>query len=562
MTDVLLTITDGVAEVRLNRPDRRNAFRDQMYEGLLRAAALLRKDESVRAIVLTGEGATFCSGMDTSGFDLMRAEGKSAAWRPADADEVAATIVDVDGLTLGRGQRAVLVWTTMAVPVIAAVQGAAVGMGLQLALGADIRIVTPDATLGAYEIRWGLAPDGGGTQLLPPLIGFDRAMELCTTGRRVSGEEAVAMGLASTLADDPRSAALDLARTIAGRSPEAVGSVVRLLRAGRPKLDQVALIDERAEMHRNIGSDYQREAVAAAREGRDPVFNWSAGARPITEEVSVSGAASLRTLADLEYLVEHLRKSPVESGLRPEPLTVGRGHLTARLPLTDRTRTLDGRVSTFALGTFADLGVGVAVNSAVVDSVGGPTVELTVAIAGEPGPDARFLVLESEVVSVNSVTGIGRTVIRDDTGVVVAHAWGVMATSPGVADPIGEPATDRFDLRSVVVEPLTADFAQARVALDDKMVNNRGSVHGGVLTGIAMTVQDAFLGGGGWQGLTFTAQFLRPAVPDFGHLECRTEFVRRGRTFRTVRTRLLRPDGVVVLEATGTSVITTGTETS
>ena len=277
MTDVLLTIADGVAEVRLNRPDRRNAVRDEMYDGLLRAAARLRGEDSVRAIVLSGEGPTFCAGMDTSGFDLMRAEGKAAAWRPADADDVAAGIVDVNGLTLGRGQRAVLVWTTMPVPVIAAIHGAAVGVGLQLALGADIRIVTSDATLGAYEIRWGLAPDSGGTQLLPPLIGFDRAMDLCTTGRRVSGEEAVAIGLATSLAEDPRSAALEMARTIAGRSPEAVGSVVRLVRAGRPRLDQAALIEERTEMHRNIGSACQREAVAAVREGRDPVFSRPAG---------------------------------------------------------------------------------------------------------------------------------------------------------------------------------------------------------------------------------------------------------------------------------------------
>lgn len=272
MTDVVLTINGGVAEVRLNRPERRNAFRDEMYDGLLHAAARLREDNDVRVIVLSGEGPTFCAGMDTSGFDLMRAEGKSAAWRPADADEVAASVIDVDGLTLGRGQRTTLVWTTMRVPVIAAIQGAAVGLGLQLALGADIRIVTPEATLGAFEIRWGLAPDSAGTQLLPALIGFDRAMELCTTGRRVSGEEAVSMGLATSLSEGPRTAALELARTIAGRSPEAVASVVRLLRAGRPGCDQAALVAERTEMFRNIGSDFQREAVAAAREGRDPVF--------------------------------------------------------------------------------------------------------------------------------------------------------------------------------------------------------------------------------------------------------------------------------------------------
>src|SRR4051794_8108422 len=143
MVEVRLTITDHVAEVRLNRPERRNAVNDEIYTGLLQAAASLRDDNDVRAIVLSGEGAAFCAGMDTSGFDRMRDEGRSAVWRPPDADEAAAAVVDVDGLRLGRGQRAVLVWTTMPVPVIAAVHGAAVGLGLQLALGADIRIVAP-----------------------------------------------------------------------------------------------------------------------------------------------------------------------------------------------------------------------------------------------------------------------------------------------------------------------------------------------------------------------------------------------------------------------------------
>src|SRR3954452_21678908 len=273
MVEVRLTITDHVAEVRLNRPERRNAVNDEIYTGLLQAAASLRDDSSVRAIVLSGEGAAFCAGMDTSGFDRMRDEGRSAVWRPPDADEAAAAVVDVDGLRLGGGGGAVLVWTTMPVPVIAAVQGAAVGLGLQLALGADIRIVAPDATLGAYEIRWGLAPDSAGTQLLPPLIGPDHALELCATGRRVDGEEAVRMGLATSVADDPRADALEVARTIAARNPEAVRSIVRLVRAGRPRLDRAALIAERDEMNNNIGSPYQREAVAAAREGRNPVFD-------------------------------------------------------------------------------------------------------------------------------------------------------------------------------------------------------------------------------------------------------------------------------------------------
>ena len=269
---VVTDVVDGVAEVRLNRPDRRNAVDDATYDGLLHAAARLRDDPAVRAIVLTGAGPVFCAGADTSTFDLMREHGPDAPWRPPDADEQAAQIVDVAGLTLGRGQRAVLVWRTMPVPVIAAVQGAAVGLGLQLALAADIRVAAPTATLGAFEIRWGLAPDSAGTQLLPALIGPDRAMLLCATGRSVTGAQALGMGLVTELADDPVAAALDLARTIAGRNPGAVRSVARLVRAAQGWPDQTALIAERTEMFANIGSDNQREAVAAAREERPPVF--------------------------------------------------------------------------------------------------------------------------------------------------------------------------------------------------------------------------------------------------------------------------------------------------
>lgn len=269
---VLVSSADGVAEVVLNRPGKRNAVNDEMYDGLLRAAAQLRADSSVRAIVLSGAGAAFCAGADTATFDLMREHGRAAQWRPADADEAAARIVDVDGLTLGRGQRVALVWRTMPVPVIAAIHGAAVGVGLQIALGADIRIAAADAVLGAFEIRWGLAPDAGGTQLLPPLVGADRAMELCTTGRSLSGAQALEYRLVTSLADDPRTAARELARSMAARNPEAVRGIVRLIRMGAPPLSQEALVAERTEMVANIGSPNQREAVAAARETRRPVF--------------------------------------------------------------------------------------------------------------------------------------------------------------------------------------------------------------------------------------------------------------------------------------------------
>jgi enoyl-CoA hydratase/carnithine racemase len=267
---VVTTVTDHVADVRLNRPGSLNAVDDGMFTAIIDTAARLRADESVRAVVLSGAGRGFCSGLDVTAFGAMREEG--ADWRRPDADAVAAAMADVDGLTLGRAQRAVLIWKTIPVPVIAAVHGAAVGLGLQLALGADIRVVAPDAKLGALEINWGLAPDAGGTQLLPRLIGPDRAMELCATGRVVTGREAVEIGLATRLADDPRAAAAELACQIAARNPQAIRSVARLVRLGAQERWQEGLIAERDEMHKNVGSPNQREAVAAAVEKRPPVF--------------------------------------------------------------------------------------------------------------------------------------------------------------------------------------------------------------------------------------------------------------------------------------------------
>ena len=269
---VLSSVVDGVADVRLNRPDALNSVTDEMFTALISTAAQLRGDPSVRAVVLSGEGRGFCAGLDTASFDRMRDEGAAGSWRPRDADAEAAALAEVDGLVLGRAQRAVLVWRTIPVPVIAAVHGAAVGLGLQLALGADIRIVAPDATLGAFEIRWGLAPDAGGTQLLPPLVGADHAMELCATGRVVTGSEAVTIGLATRTADEPRAAAMALAREIAGRNPYAVRSVAGLVRLATSGRLQEGLLAERSRMVANVGSPNQREAVAAARERRTPVF--------------------------------------------------------------------------------------------------------------------------------------------------------------------------------------------------------------------------------------------------------------------------------------------------
>jgi enoyl-CoA hydratase/carnithine racemase len=256
---VVCTVEGGVADVRLDRPEKLNALDADMFAALARVGAALHAEPGLRAVVLHGAGRSFCAGLDSGAF---RAMADGADVLPAAAPDPA------DGL--GRGQRAVLVWHTLPVPVIAAVRGHALGGGLQLALGADIRIVSPDAVLGLLEIRWGLTPDMAGTQLLPPLVGPDVAKELTWSGRTVDGAEAVRIGLATRLADDPHTAAHELAAAIATRNPDAVRTAKRLFAPGTG-LDE-GLAAERAAMTAIMGSANQREAVRAALENREPRF--------------------------------------------------------------------------------------------------------------------------------------------------------------------------------------------------------------------------------------------------------------------------------------------------
>jgi enoyl-CoA hydratase/carnithine racemase len=164
------------------------------------------------------------------------------------------------------------VWSELPAPVIAAIHGHALGGGLQVALGADIRIVAPDATLSVLEVRWGLIPDMTGTQVLPRLVGLDVAKELAFTGRMVSGEEAVRLGLATRLSEAPLADALVLAREIAGNSPHAVRGAKRLLNlAGQVSLEDGFIAEEKT-ISGLIASPNQVEAVSAYFEKRTPHF--------------------------------------------------------------------------------------------------------------------------------------------------------------------------------------------------------------------------------------------------------------------------------------------------
>ena len=263
---VTVTIDGGVADVRLNRPDKLNAIDPAMFSALGETARRLASDPSVRAVVLSGEGRGFCAGLDLASFGAMVEDRDGAEGdRPG-------MLTPREGEIANRAQMAAYGWTALPVPVIAAVHGVALGGGAQIALAADIRIVAPDAKLSILEIRWGIVPDMTGTAMLPRLVGLDVAKELTWTGRSVAGEEAVRLGLATRVSDDPRAEALALAASIAARNPHAVRAAKRLLnQSGTVPLER-QFADEAAEMAALIGSPNQAEAVTAYFEGRDPVF--------------------------------------------------------------------------------------------------------------------------------------------------------------------------------------------------------------------------------------------------------------------------------------------------
>lgn len=258
---VLCTVESHVAHVRLNRADKRNGMDLAMFEGLVATGERIAADRSIRAVVLSGEGKSFCAGLDWGAFLAMGAEvGQKLLDR-----ELAKSPANL-------AQRACWIWQEVPVPVIAAVQGAAYGGGLQLALAADIRLVAPDAQLSVMEIKYGLIPDMSATQTLARLVRPDVALELVFTGRVVAADEAVRIGLATRTSDRPQSEALEIAAAIAARSPDAIRAAKKLFRAGPPEDIAASFLLETQLQIGLLGSKNQMEAVQATMGKRDPVF--------------------------------------------------------------------------------------------------------------------------------------------------------------------------------------------------------------------------------------------------------------------------------------------------
>ena len=254
---VTISMSDGVADVRLNRPDKMNALDQAMFSGIADAIAELETTPGLRAVVLSGNGRAFCAGLDMGSM-----AGGGSGNR---LDERSHGLANLP-------QHVAWGWRTLPVPVIAAAHGVALGGGFQILSGADIRIVHPATRMAVMELKWGLVPDMAGMALWRTTVRDDVLRELTYTAREFPGEEALRHGFVTHLSEDPLAQAMELARTIAGKNPHAIRGAKRLINAMADGDAASVLQAESDEQLKVIRQPNQVEAVKANMEKRAPVF--------------------------------------------------------------------------------------------------------------------------------------------------------------------------------------------------------------------------------------------------------------------------------------------------
>ncbi len=247
----------GIADVKLNRADKMNALDPAMFAGIVEAIETLGTTAGLRVVVLSGEGKSFCAGLDMASMGSGGSGNDLSARIHGDAN---------------TPQQVAWGWRKLPVPVIAAVHGVAFGGGFQIMSGADIRIVHPEARLAIMELKWGLVPDMAGFPLWRGLVRDDVLRELTYTNREFSGSEAKGFGFATHIDADPRTKAIELAKVIAGKNPGAIRGSKTLCNAIGHMSDADLLKLESTEQMKIMRTPNQIEAVMAAMQKRIPVF--------------------------------------------------------------------------------------------------------------------------------------------------------------------------------------------------------------------------------------------------------------------------------------------------
>ncbi|MEE9454835.1 MAG: crotonase/enoyl-CoA hydratase family protein [Paracoccaceae bacterium] len=257
---ITISYVGAIAHVALNRPEKRNALDMAMLEAIVETCETLTNAREIRAVVLSGAGQAFCAGLDFMSFAGMLQNPDS---------------LDFQTRTHGNAnlfQQAAMGWKNLPMPVIAALHGVAFGGGFQIMLGADIRVATPDTRFSIMEAKWGLVPDMGGMALMPALARQDIIRRLTYTAEVFEADNALNWGFITEIADTPLTRALDIAKHIAARSPDAMRAAKKLITdTWNAPVDKV-LMAESAAQKTVLGQENQREAVLANLENRPPDF--------------------------------------------------------------------------------------------------------------------------------------------------------------------------------------------------------------------------------------------------------------------------------------------------
>jgi enoyl-CoA hydratase/carnithine racemase len=261
MSRVSVTYENHIAQVRLTRADKMNAVDQGMIDAVIAAGQEVAASDA-RCVVLSGEGKAFCAGIDISGLSGMIGKDPAELLMPRSHG---------DGTT-NQWQEVAMIWARMDIPVIAAIHGVCFGAGMQLALGADIRIAAPGTKFAVMEMKWGIVPDMGGMVLLPRLVRTDVLRRLTYTAEQIDAAQAERWGLITEIADDPMAAAIALATVIAGKSPSAIRAAKRLI-AVAETADEATVLDAESRAQCDlIGKPHQMEVVAAEFGKRPAVF--------------------------------------------------------------------------------------------------------------------------------------------------------------------------------------------------------------------------------------------------------------------------------------------------
>ena len=259
---ISISVNNHIADVRLNRADKMNALDPAMFQGIIAAGAQLAEMTGVRAIVLSGEGRSFCAGLDMA----------SMASGGASANSGMGSLTERTHGNANTFQQVAMLWRKLPMPVIAAVHGVCFGGGLQIASGADIRVIAPDARLAVMEMKWGLIPDMGGYALWRGMVREDMLRELTYTNREFSGAEALTLGFATFVDENPHARAMAIASEIANRNPDAMREAKALFNEYADLDEDAILMAESVRQARVIRTPNQIEAVMAGMQKRVGVF--------------------------------------------------------------------------------------------------------------------------------------------------------------------------------------------------------------------------------------------------------------------------------------------------